>query len=250
MGSGLSTAKEKPFRSVKPRFWLFKPDGSKTRWSGSAEQLGAFTAYFEPLRLRVQTPPRSRILFAAVLRSRYDGAMKIQQAGGHIDQLIRQTRAHHVQLSAMADVKANTLMTMSAVMMTLSVPYLANDAFRPAVVVLFGFGVLTIILAMCAVLPGISRRGQKAADPKAPAAGFNLLFFGDFVRLSLEEYKVEMEAVMNDPSRTYEVQVQEIYVLGKYLASRKYRLLRCAYLSFISGIAASGAALAYVMLGR
>jgi hypothetical protein len=63
--------------------------------------------------------------------------MKIQQASGHIDQLVRQTRAHHVQLSAMADVKANALMTMSAVMMTLSVPYLANALFRPAVIVLF-----------------------------------------------------------------------------------------------------------------
>ena len=173
--------------------------------------------------------------------------MKIQQAAGHIDQLVRQTRAHHVQLSAMADVKANALMTMSAVMMTLSVPYLTDAVFRPAVIVLFGFGVLTIILATCAVLPGISRRRQTTNVTKELPAGFNLLFFGDFVQLTLEQYKAEMETVMNDPGRTYEAQVQEIYVLGKYLANRKYRLLRLAYLSFIGGIVASGAALAYVI---
>jgi hypothetical protein len=92
--------------------------------------------------------------------------------------------------------------------------------------------------------PGVASRQRKSGE--AQSAGFNLLFFGDFVRLTLEEYKAEMEALLNDPSRTYEAQVQEIYVLGKYLATRKYRLLRCAYFSFIGGIVASGATLAWV----
>src|SRR5690606_5988176 len=48
--------------------------------------------------------------------------MKINQPGGHLDQMMRQTRSHHVQLSSMADMKANFLLTMSAVVITLCAP--------------------------------------------------------------------------------------------------------------------------------
>lgn len=172
--------------------------------------------------------------------------MKIQQAGAHLDQMLRQTRAHHVQLSAMADVKANGLMTMSALIMTLSVPYLANDHYQEAVAVLLVFGLLTIMLATFAVMPGIQIPTGSHAHPEKRGANFNLLFFGDFTQLTLDDYKTEMEAVMNDASQAYEVQVQEIYVLGKYLSARKYRLLRSAYLSFLIGLLSAIAVLVFV----
>lgn len=179
-------------------------------------------------------------------KRRYNAQMKIQQAGGHLDQMLRQTRAHHVQLSAMADVKANGLMTMAALMMTLSVPYLANDHYQEAVAVLLVFGLLTIMLATFAVMPGIQLPSGSHAHPEKRGANFNLLFFGDFTQLTLDEYKAEMEIVMNDASRAYETQVQEIYVLGKYLAARKYRLLRSAYLSFLTGLLSAIAVLVFV----
>jgi hypothetical protein len=49
-----------------------------------------------------------------------------------------------------------------------------------------------------------------------------------------------MEAVMNDPSRTYEVEVRETYLLGVFLARKKYRFVRLAYLAFIAGLVVSG----------
>jgi hypothetical protein len=166
--------------------------------------------------------------------------MKINHAGAHLDHLLRQTRMHHVQLSSMADAKANALMTMSAVMMTLSTPYLGNEHFKLMAVVLMSFCLLTILLATYTVLPKITISRSPAAAPSARPPFFNLLFFGDFVGLDLEQFKAEMEEVMNDPSRTYEAQVQEIYALGKYLAERKYRVLRLAYLSFVTGLLVSG----------
>jgi hypothetical protein len=48
-----------------------------------------------------------------------------------------------------------------------------------------------------------------------------------------------MEEVMNDPSRVYGAQVREIYLLGTFLAKKKYRFLRLGYLSFITGLFAS-----------
>jgi hypothetical protein len=69
--------------------------------------------------------------------------------------------------------------------------------------------------------------------------GFNLLFFADFVRLTYEDFETSMEEVMNDPSLTYEVQVKELYTLGIFLAKKKYRFLRLAYITFIIGAFAS-----------
>jgi hypothetical protein len=42
--------------------------------------------------------------------------------------------------------------------------------------------------------------------------------------------------MMNDPSKTYEAQVREIYTLGVFLAAKKYRFLRFAYLTFVMGL--------------
>jgi ABC-type spermidine/putrescine transport system permease subunit II len=55
---------------------------------------------------------------------------------------------------------------------------------------------------------------------------------------------------MNDSSKTYQAQVREIYTLGMYLAAKKYRLLRCAYLTFIIGLFASSIALLVGTVGR
>ena len=65
--------------------------------------------------------------------------MKINQPGAHLDHLLRQTRMHHVQLSSMADFKANILLTMSSVVMTLSVPHVFKPDFRWAFIILIAF---------------------------------------------------------------------------------------------------------------
>jgi len=61
------------------------------------------------------------------------------------------------------------------------------------------------------------------------------------VRMDYAAFRDAMEAVMSDPSRTYEMQVREVYTLGRFLAERKYRYLRLAYLAFISGLVLSAA---------
>lgn len=162
--------------------------------------------------------------------------MRIQQAGAHLDHMLRQTRMHHVQLSVMADVKANALMTIAAVMLTFSAPFIAREQFRSAVIVLMIFSVATIVLSMFAVMPSTPLRIGKFAPADARHASFNLLFFGSFVRMEYEQFEAAMEELMNDPSKTYEAQVREIYTLGVFLATKKYRFLRFAYLAFASGL--------------
>ena len=175
--------------------------------------------------------------------------MKIQQAGSHLDHMLRQTRIHHVQLSVMADLKANALMTIAAVMLTFSAPFIVGDQFRTAILLLMSFCLLTIVLAIFAVIPGTPLRARKESVPAEKASTFNLLFFGSFAALDYEQFEAAMEEMMNDPSKTYQAQVREIYTLGVYLARKKYRLLRWAYVAFIIGLFASGAALLVAAFG-
>ena len=165
--------------------------------------------------------------------------MKIQQAGSHLDHMLRQTRIHHVQLSVMADMKANGLMTIAAIMLTFSAPFVVREQFRFAVIALMISCLLTIVLATFAVMPGTPLRIRKTAQPDIQHPKFNLLFFGSFVTMGYEQFAAAMEEMMNDPSKTYEAQVREIYTLGVFLAAKKYRFLRFAYLAFVAGLFAS-----------
>jgi hypothetical protein len=161
--------------------------------------------------------------------------MKIVQPGGHLDQMLRQTRNHHVQLSAMADAKAGTLITVSSVLITLSAPHVLDQALKWPVIILAVGCFSTIVLAIYAVMPKLGRDRKLNAPPDLQSSKFNLLFFGNFTRLDYSQFEKAMEEMMNDPSRTYEMQVREIYTLGQYLAIRKYRTLRWAYIAFILG---------------
>ena len=165
--------------------------------------------------------------------------MKINVPSNEANYLLQQTRSHHVQLSSMADVKANMLLTMASIVITLAVPQALKDGTQAPLIVLMGFSLITILLSAFAVMPKLpfNHRGHPEHDVHSP--GFNLLFFGDFMGLDYPRFAAEMERVLNDPSLTYEAEVREIYTLGLFLAYKKYRYLRLAYTTFIVGLFAS-----------
>ena len=57
--------------------------------------------------------------------------------------------------------------------------------------------------------------------------------------MSQQQFESAMEEVMSDHNLTYAAQVREIYLLGTFLAKKKYRYLRLGYLSFIIGLFAA-----------
>lgn len=175
--------------------------------------------------------------------------MKILEPANHIDHMLRQTRMHHVQLSTMADQKANMLLTMASLVITLSMPQILKPEFRIPLLILIGFCLVTVSLTIYAVMPKFSpRRSAKGTPPDINSPGFDLLFFGDFTKLDYPTYEAAMEKVMNDPNRTYEAQVRELYAIGTFLVRSKYRFLRLGYLFFLCGIFASMIAMVVIML--
>ncbi|CAM2005791.1 Pycsar system effector family protein [Acanthopleuribacter pedis] len=162
------------------------------------------------------------------------------QPGSHLDHLLKQTRVHHMHLSTMADMKANILLTMSSVVFTFSLDLLSDPLLGRAVLVLQFFCVITIFLAAFVVMPHISFSTKPGPHQDVNDRRFNILFFGSFTALSYDEYMDEMNHVLSDIEHAYEVQVREIYQLGVFLARKKYRFLRWAYVSFLVGFVAAG----------
>ncbi len=171
--------------------------------------------------------------------------MKINEPGAHLDQMLRQTRQHHVQLSAMADQKANMMLTVASLVITLSIPHLNEENLRLTAVILIFFCLLTVVAAAYAAMPKVPLINNLLQRPNPADSGFNLLFFGDFANMSYAEFSRAMETLMNNPDQVYEMQVREVYTLGCFLARKKYRYVRLAYILFISGLFVSG--LVYVL---
>jgi len=139
----------------------------------------------------------------------------------------------------MADMKANMLLTMSAVVITLAAPHVFKPNYQWPFLILIIFCLITVGLAAYAVMPKLPFTSKNPDHATIDSPQFNLLFFGDFIHLDYQHYEAAMEKLMNDPSQAYEAQVREVYVLGQFLARQKYRYLRMAYLSFIAGLFAS-----------
>lgn len=144
-----------------------------------------------------------------------------------------------MHLSSMADLKANMLLTMASIVVTLAAPQVMKAGSQLPLIVLIGFSLMTILLAAYAVMPKLPFTGRHRVGPEVQNPQFNLLFFGDFTGLTYEQFEAEMSRVMTDPSLVYQVQVREIYTLGVFLAHKKYRYLRLAYTTFIIGLFAS-----------
>lgn len=166
--------------------------------------------------------------------------MKVRSPGGHLDQMMRQTRAQHVQFSDMADAKAGMMLTVSSLVVTLSVPHLAKPhMFWPAATMIAAC-CMTIVFAAYATMPKLPPPDRSDLPPSANPR-FNLMFFGHFAHVDYEEYAREMEKVFDDPGLAYEAMTRDVYQMGVYLATRKYPFVRLAYASFLSGIVVSSA---------
>ena len=148
------------------------------------------------------------------------------------DNVMRTAQQHHVQLSAMADTKANIIITVSSIVLTLSLGRLTDPELRVSVLILAGFTLVALLLAILAVLP--KYRPIRLNGEELPAH-FNLLFFGHFAELSRERYLIEINRVLMPDGTPYKTWAADLYSLGVYLAHHKYRYLRYSYLFFLTG---------------
>jgi F0F1-type ATP synthase assembly protein I len=148
------------------------------------------------------------------------------------DNMLRTAQQHHVQLSMMADVKANIIITVSSIVMTLTIGRLNDPDLRASAIILLVFTMLALLLAILAVLP--KYRPLRLTGTLLPPQ-FNVLFFGHFAELDRDRFLTEISERMATDGIVYDTIARDLYSLGYYLAHYKYRFLRWAYLFFLTG---------------
>lgn len=149
------------------------------------------------------------------------------------DNLLRTMQQHHVQLSVMADTKANILITVSSIVLTLVLGKMNDPDLRAAMLTLAGFVLVALLLAIIAVLPKYRPLRLKPGESLPPQ--FNLLFFGHFAELTKDRFLEEVAGALKADGSVYQTMARDVYSIGYYLAHFKYRFLRLSYLFFLGG---------------
>lgn len=158
-----------------------------------------------------------------------------------IQTMFRTTSHNHLELSGMADSKAHILITVNTIIITGTVSFLGpklrfDPDFAPFIIpsaVLVLTCLISITCSVFATRPSISSGRFTEEDIRNKKT--NLLFFGNFHQMRLQDYQWGMSQMMQDKSYLYNTMIMDIYYLGVVLA-RKYRFLRIAYTVFMVGL--------------
>ncbi|MBO9152323.1 Pycsar system effector family protein [Chitinophaga sp. GCM10012297] len=158
-----------------------------------------------------------------------------------VETMFRTTSTNHIRLSSMADSKANIMISVNAIIISVLLSVLLRkledypNFILPAIIFLTT-SVTTIVFSVLATRPNVTSGRFTDLDIRSKKA--NLLFFGNFHQMTYQEYEQGMETIMKEGEYLYSNMIHDIYNLGVVLG-RKYRLLRVAYNTFMYGIVAS-----------
>ena len=166
-----------------------------------------------------------------------------------IQTLFRVTLRNHIKLSDIADTKANILLSVNAIIISLAlanlIPQLDVATHKHLLVptmILIVFSVASIILSIMSTRPNVTS-GQFTKE-QVEKREVNLLFFGNFHKMPFEQFKWGLTKLIQDKDYVYESMMLDLHLLGIVL-QRKYMLLRLTYMVFMVGIIVS--VLAYVV---
>lgn len=157
-----------------------------------------------------------------------------------IDTMFRVTLNNHTRLSEIADSKANILLSVNAIIISIILGTLIPklDATKNFHLILPTFvlmisSVVTIIFAIMSTRPKVTEGTFSREEIEKKQV--NLLFFGNFHKMPISEYEWAMNDLMKDREALYNALTRDLYYLGLVL-NRKYYLLRITYGIFTIGI--------------
>ena len=154
-----------------------------------------------------------------------------------IETIFRSTARNQINLSSIADNKANIMLTINSVLLsvlvsTSALSFQRETSFLVPVLVLTVACLTSLVFSILSVRPNISA-GQ-FTDDDIKNKNVNLLFFGNFYDVDYPKYEKAVKTMMDDYDFLYGNLIKDQYNLGKVLA-RKYKLLSIAYNFFMFG---------------
>lgn len=174
---------------------------------------------------------------------------KLERPERGIETMFRVTLNNHTRLSEIADSKANILLSVNAIIISIALSTLLPKLGTPKnaylvvpTLTMLLVSVLSIIFAILATKPNITKGVFTQEDVQNKKV--NLLFFGNFYKMPLDKYEAGMNEVMNDRAYLYNSLTRDLYYLGLVL-NKKYKMLRLTYYVFMFGTIATVIAFVY-----
>lgn len=158
--------------------------------------------------------------------------------GRGVETMYRATYRTHVNLSSMADSKANIMLSVNAIVLSVVVANLAtkldtNTHLVVPTVILVGVCLASLFYAIQATRPKVTEGKSSMEDIKARRS--NLLFFGNFYKMPIDDFHYGMMEMIRDEDFLYSSMTRDLYYLGIVLA-KKYTFLRICYNIFLFGM--------------
>ncbi len=158
-----------------------------------------------------------------------------------VETMFRNVMRTHISLSLMADNKANIMISVNTLLLGAIATLLAgkldaNPHLIIPTIVLSAVSLTTLTYAVLVTRPTISSGTFTRDDIKRKDT--NLLFFGNFFNMNLDDFTWGMTEMMNDKDYLYGSMIKDFYFLGQVLG-RKYKRLRICYSIFMFGMIVS-----------
>lgn len=169
------------------------------------------------------------------------------EIGRGVETMYRTTYRTHINLSGMADSKANIMLSINAIVMSVAVPQLLPklDAYPYVLVptlMLLLVCITAMVLATLSTRPKITEGKFTREDIDDRKA--NLLFFGNYYNMKLDDFHWGMMEMIKDKEFLYTSMTRDLYYLGVVLA-KKYKYLTYCYNVFMYGMI--GVVLAFIL---
>ncbi len=155
-----------------------------------------------------------------------------------VETLFRTELRNHLTLSRIADDKANTLISVNSIILSIVLSTLfpkldKNPYLTSPTMILLVFSIVTIVISILSTLPRTTHGTLNRTDVLNKRG--NLVFFGNFHKMDIEDFEWGINELKNDDEFLYNTLTRDLYYLGKVL-NKKYTYLRIGYLIFVSGL--------------
>lgn len=170
-----------------------------------------------------------------------DKAKRKNRPDRGIETMFRITSGNHQRLSDMADSKAHIMISVNSIIISVLLSVLLKNLeqfpqYTVPAMLLLSVSLVTIVFAILATRPNIPKGTFTQADINEKQV--NLLFFGNFFKMSMEDYTGGMLQMMDDRDFLYRSLIKDIYSQGVVLGT-KYQRLRISYNVFMYGLIVS-----------
>ena len=167
--------------------------------------------------------------------------------GRGIDTMYRTAFRNHINLSRIADGKANMMISINTIILSIVITisgaslsffeevFFENPEFLIPIISLLLSSLTAVVFAVFSARPSVTEYRIKK-DKLIKSQEASLLYFGNFLKLEKSEFIEYMKEMKLNQSALYDDLAKDLYDLGAVM-HKKYLLLTISYNTFVGGLA-------------